>query len=67
MDKRIEVLRYSDETQKLEVRYEGELIKTMTHQKGIDGFIKSYEVCLVKLDNGMFRVENIELIRLKRN
>ncbi|MBS5982820.1 MAG: hypothetical protein KIC67_09410 [Clostridium butyricum] len=64
---RVQVLGFVDDiSNNLEVKHEGDLIKTMTHIHGVDGYIKSYEMALIQLDNGTFETVNIKLIRLKK-
>ena len=67
MSKRVEVLGFVDEvSNKLEVKHEGDLIKFTTHIDNRSGFIKSYEMALIQLNNGTFETVNINLIRLKK-
>lgn len=67
MAKRVQVLGYVDDiSNKLEVKYEGEIIRFMTHIESRGGFMNSYEMALIQLDNGSFKAEKIENIRLKK-
>ena len=62
----VQILGYIDETSdKLEVKEEGKLIKYSTHISGRDGYIKSYDVALVQLDNGAIKSVSINMIRVK--
>ena len=64
MGKRVQVLEYYDG--QVKVKYEGEVIRFMTHLEGQNSFIHSHEMALIQLDNGRFvtvRIENIRLIK----
>lgn len=64
--KRVQILGYIDETSnKLEVKEEGQLIKYSTHISGRDGYIESYDMALVQLDNGVVKSVSINMIKIK--
>ena len=52
---------YDDE---VKARYEGEIIRFMTHLYGRNSSIHSHEMALIQLDDGSFITVPIENIRL---
>ena len=68
MGKRVQVLDYSNYNydDEIKVKYEGEVIRFMTHLEGKNSFIHSHEMALIQLDNGRFMTAPIENIRLKK-
>ena len=61
---RVQILDYINNTSKeIEVKEEGFLIKFATHTTGRDSYISSYDVALVKLDNGYIKAIRIDMIR----
>ena len=68
MGKRVQVLDYSNyyNNGEIKVKYEGEVIRFMTHLEGKNSFIHSHEMALIQLDNGEFVTVPIECIRLKK-
>ena len=65
MGKRVQVLYYTYFGE-AKVKYEGEIIRFMTHLEGENGFICSHEMALIQLDDGRFVTEPIGCIRLKK-
>lgn len=64
MGKRVQVLECYDG--QVKVKYEGEVIRFMTHLEGQNGCIYSHEMALIQLDNGRFVTARIGYIRLKK-
>lgn len=62
MGKRVQVLEYYDG--QVKVKYEGEVIRFMTHLEGQNSFIHSHEMALIQLDDGRFATAPIQNIRL---
>ena len=63
MGKRVQVLYYTYDYE-VKVKYEGEIIRFMTHLDGRNGFIQSHEMALIQLDDGRFVTAPIGNIRL---
>ena len=65
MEKRVQVTEYYYDGE-VKARYKGEIIRFMTHLDGRRGFIHSYEMALIQLDDGRFVTTPIENIRLEK-
>ena len=63
MGKRVQVLYYSYDDE-VKVKYEGEIIRFMTHLNSYRDFVHSHEMALIQLDDGRFLTAPIENIRL---
>ena len=65
MGKRVQVLHYSYDDE-VKVKYEGEIIRFMTHLNSYGDFVHSHEMALIQLDDGHFVTVPVENIRLKK-
>lgn len=65
MGKRVQVLDYFYDDE-VKIKYEGEIVRFMTHLDGRNSFIHSHEMALIQLDDGNFVTAPIENIRLKK-